>query len=413
MPIRKEILDELLGESFSPEDVLGENGILKQLTKAVVERALETEMTAHLGYSKHAPEGRDGGNSRNGKSRKRLTTDLGLIELEVPRDRDGQFEPQIVRKRQRRIEGFDDKILSMYARGMTTRDIQEHLEEIYGVEVSPDLISSVTAAVLDEVRTWQSRPLEPIYPIIYLDALFVTTRESGPALRKAVYIALAVRMDGHKEVLGMWMAETEGAKFWLNVLNELKNRGLKDAFIACVDGLTGFADAIEAAFPRTLVQQCIVHQVRNSLSYANWKSRKRVAADLRRVYTAATEADGLAALDEFDAIWGSHYPMIARSWRANWPRLATFFQFPDYIRKAIYTTNAVESINASMKKLIRNRGLFPNDEAVFKLLYLGLLNAEKKWTQPIPRWREALNQFAILFEDRFPTHSEFAFTQNI
>lgn len=412
MTIRKDLIDELLKDYKSPEDVLGEDGLLKQLTKAVVERALEAELTTHLGYEKHAPEGRTGGNSRNGKTRKGLSTDLGEIELEVPRDREGSFEPQLVPKRQRRIKGFDEKILSMYARGMTTRDIQEHLEEIYGVGVSPDLISSVTGAVLDEVRAWQSRPLDPVYPIVYLDALFVTTRESGPALRKAVYIAMGVRMNGHKEVLGMWMAETEGSKFWLSVLNEMKNRGVRDVFIACVDGLTGFADAIEAVYPKALVQQCIVHQVRNSLAYANWKLRKRVANDLRRVYTAATEADGLAALDEFEAVWGEQFPMIARSWHSNWPRLATFFQFPDYIRKAIYTTNAIESLNASMKKLLRNRRLFPNDEAVLKLLYLGLQNAEKKWTMPILNWKQALNQFAILFEDRFPTQAEIALTQN-
>ena len=412
MPISKELLDELLKDYSTPEDVLGQNGLLKQLTKAVIERALDGELTHHLGYGKHDVEGRNTSNSRNGRSKKRVATDLGPVDLEVPRDRDSSFEPQLVKKRQRRLDGFDDKILSMYARGLSTRDIQGHLEEIYGVEVSPELISSVTEAVVDEVRAWQARPLDPVYPIVYFDALFVTTRESGRAARKAVYVALGVRMDGHKEVLGLWINETEGAKFWLGVLTELRNRGVRDMFVACVDGLTGFGEAIRAIYPFALVQQCVVHQVRNSLAYVSWQQRKKVAAGLREVYTAVTEAEALDALGRFEAAWGAKFPMIGKSWRANWSGLSTFFQFPHEIRRAIYTTNAVESLNASLKRLIRNKGLFPNDEAVIKLIYLGLKNVSRKWTMPIQSWKSALNQFAILFEDRFPTPAEISFTQN-
>lgn len=411
MPIDTDLIDELLKGYQSPEQITGDNGLLKQLTKAILERALEAEMTHHLGYEKHASEGRDHGNSRNGKTRKALATDLGPIDLDVPRDRDGSFEPAIVKKRQRRFDGFDDKILSMYRRGMTTRDIASHLKEIYGVDVSPALISSVTEEVMAEVRAWQARPLEAVYPILYLDCLFASSREGGRVAKRPIYVALGVRMDGHKEVLGIWMSESEGAKFWLSVLTELRNRGVRDLFIACVDGLTGFPQAIEAVYPKALVQTCVVHQVRNSLAYVAYKDRKAAAAALRPIYQAPTEEAGLLALEAFEAEWGTRYAMIGRSWRANWATLSTLYQFPEEIRRAIYTTNAVESLNASLKKLLRNRALFPNDEAIVKLVYLGLQDVSKNWTRPIQNWKAALNQFAILFGDRFPSDAEMAFTQ--
>ena len=402
MPIRKELLDELIKEYQNPEDLLGEDGLLKQLTKALVERAMEAELTHHLGYERHDPEGRNSGNSRNGRSRKTVTGKNGSLELEVPRDRAGTFEPKIVRKRQKRFDGFDEKIISMYARGLTVREIQGHLEEIYSVEVSADLISSVTDAVIDEVRAWQSRPLDRLYPILYLDALVVKVREQGRVANRSVYVAIGVNLEGRKEVLGFWVAETEGAKFWLTVITELKTRGVEDLFFACVDGLKGFAEAIEAVYPQTLVQSCIVHQMRSSLSFVSWRHRKQVAASLKPVYRAASEQQALRALDEFEARYGDSYPVIARSWRANWARISPFFGFPDEIRRAIYTTNTIESLNYSIRRIIKNRSLFPNEEALSKLLYLALKNASKKWTMPIPHWRQAMSQFAIIFEGRVP-----------
>jgi putative transposase len=402
MPIRKELLDELLKEYKNPEDLLGEDGLLKQLTKALVERAMDAELTHHLGYEKHAPEGRNSGNSRNGTSKKTVTGKNGQLELEVPRDRAGSFEPKIVPKRQKRFDGFDEKIISMYARGMSVREIQGHLEEIYGVEVSPDLISTVTDAVIDEVRTWQARPLDALYPILYLDALVVKVRDAGRVSNRSVYVAIGVTCHGIKEVLGFWMAETEGAKFWLAVITELRNRGVKDVFLACVDGLKGFPEAIEAVFPQALVQSCIVHQMRNSLAFVSYKDRKEVAAALKPVYRAATEQAAEVALDEFDARWGERYPLIARSWRANWARIIPFFAFPEEIRRAVYTTNAIESLNYSIRKIIKNRSLFPNEEALSKLLYLALKNASKTWTMPIKDWPRAMSQFAIHFGDRVP-----------
>lgn len=396
------LLDELLKGHSSPEDILGENGLLKQLTQRMVERALEAEMTEHLGYEPHAVEGRATGNSRNGKSRKTVQSGNGQFEIEVPRDRDGSFEPQLVKKRQRRLEGFDDKVLAMYARGLSTREIQAQLEELYGVEVSPALISSVTAAVHDEVKAWQSRPLSAVYPILYFDALVVKSREEGPVKNKAVYLALGINLEGEKELLGLWMSENEGAKFWLSVFNDLKNRGVEDCFIACVDGLKGLPEAIEAVFPQTQVQLCIVHKVRGSLKYVPWKERKAVAADLRAIYGAATLAEAEQALERFSERWDDKYPAISPSWRADWPRLTVFFDYPREIRKVIYTTNAIESLNYSMRKVLKNRGAFPNDDSIMKVLFMGLNNVAKKWTRPIRDWKAALNQFVILFEERVP-----------
>lgn len=394
------LLDELLKGCRTPEDILGEHGLLKQLTKRMVERALEAEMSDHLGYEAYAPEGRGTGNSRNGKTKKTVQSDAGQFEIEVPRDREGSFEPQLVRKRQRRLDGFDDKVLALYARGLSTREIQAQLEELYGVEVSPALISNVTDAVYEEVRAWQSRPLAAVYPILYFDALYVKSREDGPVKNKAVYLALGINLEGEKELLGLWMNETEGAKFWLSVFNDLKSRGVEDCFIACVDGLKGLPEAIEAVFPKTQVQLCIVHKVRGSLKYVPWKERKAVAADLRAIYGAATLLEAEQALERFSERWDDKYPAITPSWRVDWQRLTVFFDYPQEVRKVVYTTNAIESLNYSMRKVLKNRGAFPNDESIMKLMFMGLKNVARKWTRPIRDWKAALNQFVILYGDR-------------
>jgi putative transposase len=401
MEIDKEVLDKLLANYQKPEDMVGENGLLKQLTKALVERAMEAELTTHLGYEKHDPAGYGSGNSRNGASKKKLKGDFGEIDIAVPRDRNASFEPQIVPKGQTRFTGFDDKILSMYARGMTTRDIQGHLEEIYGVEVSPTLISNVTEAVLEEVRAWQSRPLDPLYPIVYLDALMVKMRDNGVVQNRAVYVALGVTREGRKEVLGLWSSANEGAKFWLQVLTELKNRGLQDIFIACVDGLKGFPQAIETVYPQTTVQLCIVHLVRGSLQYVNWKERRTVAQDLRAIYQAATIEGAEQERELFAARWDQKYPTISALWKRHWEQITPLFAFPPEIRKIIYTTNAVESLHMTLRKVIKTRGSFPNEESAMKLLYLALRNVSKKWGL-LPNWKEALNRFALLWEARFP-----------
>jgi putative transposase len=392
MAIEKDLLDRLLADYKKPEDLIGETGLLKQLTKALLERALEAELTDHLGHEKHAPIATTGGNARNGKSAKTIKGEFGKLPIEVPRDRESSFEPIIIPKGQTRFTGFDDKIISLYARGMTTREIQGHLEEIYGVDVSPTLISNVTDAVAEEVKIWQNRPLDALYPIVYMDAV------------RAVYLALGVTTDGIKEVLGMWVAENEGAKFWLQVVTELKNRGVQDIFIACVDGLKGFPEAIETVFPRTQVQLCIVHMVRHSLKFVSWKQRKEVAADLKTIYQSPTAEQAEMNLAVFEAKWDKTHPSIGQSWRRNWERIIPFFAYPPEIRKVIYTTNAIESLNMSLRKVTKNRGSFPNDAAMFKLLYLALNNIAKKWNRPIRDWKAALNRFAILFEDRMPAY---------
>jgi putative transposase len=401
MEIDKDVIDKLLANYQKPEEIVGENGLLKQLTKALVERAMAAELTTHLGYEKHDPSGHGSGNSRNGASKKKLKGDFGEIDIAVPRDRNASFEPKIVPKGQTRFTGFDDKILSMYARGMTTRDIQSHLEEIYGVEVSPTLISNVTEAVMEEVRAWQSRPLDPLYPIVYLDALMVKMRDNGVVQNRAVYVALGVTREGRKEVLGLWSSSNEGAKFWLQVLTELKNRGLQDVFIACVDGLKGFPQAIETVYPQTTVQLCIVHLVRGSLQYVNWKERRTVAQDLRAIYQATTAEAAEQERELFAARWDHKYPTISALWKRHWEQITPLFAFPPEIRKVIYTTNAVESLHMTLRKVIKTRGSFPNEEAAMKLLYLALRNVSKKWG-PLPNWKEALNRFALLWEARFP-----------
>ena len=398
--IRAELLDELLEGYEKPEDLLGRDGILDQMKKAIMERALGAEITDHLGYEEGDLAGKGSGNSRNGFGQKQVITENGQFEIEVPRDREGSFDPKLIKKRQRRLPGFDDKVISMYSRGMTVREIQGHLEELYGIGVSPDLISRVTAEVLDEVKAWQSRPLDRLYPVVFLDALRVKIRDQGTVRNKAVYLALGIRTDGIKEVLGLWIQQTEGAKFWLLIMNELKNRGLEDILIAVVDGLKGFPEAIEAVFPETIVQTCIVHLLRNSLKFVGWKDRKAVAADLKEIYRAPNAETAMERLEEFEKIWGEKYPVIGRSWRQNWERVIPFFDFPPAVRKVIYTTNAIESLHSGVRKVIKNRGHFPNDEAATKLIYLALRNIAKKWKMPSRSWKEALNQFAVMFEER-------------
>lgn len=396
------LIDQLLANYQNPEDILGENGLLKQFTKAVLERAMSAELSTHLGYEKHDPAGKNSGNSRNGKSKKTLTGDFGELPLEVPRDRNSSFEPKIVAKGQTRFEGFDEKILSLYARGMSTREIQQHLEEIYQVEVSPTLISNVTEAVIEEVAAWQSRPLEAVYPIIYLDALQVKVRDGAQVKNKAIYLVIGIHLSGTKEVLGLWIQQTEGAKFWLQIVTELRNRGVQDIFIACVDGLKGFPEAIETIFPKTQVQLCIVRLVRQSLAYVGYKQRKEVAADLRTIYRAATREEAALRLEEFARKWDNKFPTIAQMWRRNWERVVPFFAHPPEIRRVIYTTNAIESTNMSLRKIIKNRGSFPTDEAALKLIYLALQNITRRWTMPVKDWRGALNRFAIQYEGRMP-----------
>jgi len=402
MAIRDELLKELLAEYKKPEDLLGPNGLLKQLTGALVEKALQAEMTEHLGYEKHATSGRGSGNSRNGASGKTLKTEGGDVAIEVPRDRNATFEPQLVKKHQTHFDGFDEKIISMYARGMTVREIQGHLKELYGTEVSPDLISRVTDAVLDEVKGWQNRPLDSVWPIVYLDALVVKIRDQGTVANKSAYLAVGVNMQGTKEVLGLWIESNEGAKFWLKIMTELKNRGVADMLLVCCDGLKGFPEAIEAAFPRSTVQTCIVHMIRNSVRFVAWADRKSVVDALKPIYSADTEAAAEAALTAFERGLGQRYPMIGKSWRSNWQRVIPFLAFPRDIRKAIYTTNAIESLNFQLRKIIKTRGHFPSDDAAFKLLYLALSRAQEKWTMPIRNWKNALNQFAVHFEGRLP-----------
>lgn len=395
------ILDDLV-RGKGAEEILGEKGLVKELTKRLVERALEAEMTHHLGYEKHAPEGRNGRNSRNGVSKKRVKTGTAEIQIEVPRDREGSFEPQLVRKRQRRLAGFDDKVLALYARGMTTREIQGHLKELYGVRVSPALISAVTDSVLEDVRAWQARPLDPFYPILYLDAIHLKIRTHGHVQNCAVYVALAINLEGHKELLGLWIGEAEGAKFWLSVLTELKNRGVQDILIAAVDGLKGFPEAIAAVYPKTQVQLCIVHMVRNSLRYVSWKHRKALVRDLKTIYRATTREAAAEALERFSKHWDPITPLVSRLWRTHWDNLTVFFDYPPEIRKVIYTTNAIESIQAQLRKVTKKHGAFPNHDSVRKVLYLALLKASERWTMPIRDWPSAIYHMSLVFPERVP-----------
>ncbi len=391
-------LDELI-EGKSAGEIAGPGGLLKQLTKALLERAMSAEMTQHLGYVKNAAEGRGSGNSRNGRSRKRVQGEFGQIEIEVPRDRKGRFEPQILPKHERRFTGFDDKIISMYARGMSTRDIQAHLQEIYGVEVSAGLVSEVTDAVMEDVRSWQSRPLEPLYMILYLDALVVKMRHEGRVENRAVFVAVGITQEGTKEVLGLWTSASEGAKLWMQILTEIRNRGVQDILIACVDGLRGFPEAIQAVYPKTEVQLCIVHMVRNSLAFVSWKDRKQVAADLKEIYRASTAERAEQSLEEFEEKWSARYPTIAKMWRRHWAGISPLFAYPEEIRRAIYTTNVVESLHMTLRKVIKTRASFPNEDSALKLLYLALNNISQRW-KASKDWRTSLNHFMVRYGDR-------------
>jgi putative transposase len=378
------------------------NVFRQMLTKITVETALNAELDDHLGFDKH--EQSRGDNSRNGYTSKTLQTEDGQFELDTPRDRAGSFEPQLVKKHQRRFTSMDDKILFLYAQGMTTREIVTTFKEMYGADVSAALISKVTDAVIEQVVEWQSRPLDAIYPIVYLDCIVVKIRQDKKVINKAVYLALGVNMEGHKELLGLWLSENEGAKFWLNVLTELQNRGVKDILIACVDGLKGFPDAISTAFPDTQIQLCIVHMVRNSVKYVPWKDYKPVTADLKQIYKSATEEEALLALDQFSDRWDEKYPQISKSWRSHWHNLNTLFGYPEDIRKAIYTTNAIESLNSVIRKAVKKRKLFPTDDSAMKVVYLAIREASKKWTMPIHNWKLALNRSMIEFEDRLANY---------
>lgn len=403
-PIPKELLDQLLAGYQGPEDLLGQQGLFKRLTAALVNRAMEAELTHHLGYQagEKAPESQP--NRRNGKGRKRVRSDQGPIDLEVPRDREGTFEPLIVPKHQRHFNGFDDKIVSMYARGMSTREIQAHLQEIYGVEVSPDLVSSATAAVLDELEAWQRRPLEAVYPIVYLDALVVKIRDKGVVQNKSVHLVVGVDLEGQKTVLGMWIQSTEGAKFWLAILNELRQRGVQDIFVLCADGLTGLPQAVEAVFPSTIFQTCIVHMIRSSTRFVPWKERRAVCADLKAIYNAVDEEEARKALEAFERTWGARFPMIGKAWRTRWAEISPFLAFPAEIRRAIYTTNAIEALNRQVRKVLKTRGHMPTDEAALKLVFLAIRNAQRTWGRTDRRtWAQARLQFAIHFGDRIPS----------
>lgn len=398
---REELLTELAADCESPEEFMG---LLNDLKKSLLEKALDAEMDQHLGYRKHDPAGRGSGNSRNGKSKKTVQGEFGKTEIATPRDRNGSFEPRLVGKHQRRMPGFDQKILALYAKGMTTRDIAQTMHELYEVEVSHDLISHVTESVQSEVSTWQNRPLADVYPILFMDGLVVSIRAEGKVTKHTIYLAMAINMDGRKELLGLWIAKTEGAKFWLSVLTDLRNRGVQDIFIASVDGLSGFPDAIESVFPQAQVQLCIVHLVRNSLSFVSYKDRKAVARDLKEVYRAPTLEAAEQALGEFAEAWDGRYPMISKSWNKHWPNIITMFEYPPEIRKVIYTTNAIESVNSVVRKVIRNRKIFPSEQSAIKIVYLAINEAQKKWTKPVQHWYGALQQFAIKFEGRFPHH---------
>ena len=399
----EQLLDQIDFHGMTAEELAGENGLLKKLTSRFYSKALDAEMDEHLGYKKNDNAGDNSGNSRNGYTTKTVITDSNdTIEVQVPRDRNSTFEPVIIPKHEKRTPLFNDQIISMYSFGMSTRDIQRHLQQVYGVEVSPETISNITESVMTDVREWQNRPLEKSYPILFLDALRVNSRQDGKNVNKALYVALAINWEGRKEVLGLWLANTEGAKFWMSVLTDIKNRGVEDILIACMDGLTGFPDAVKAIFPDTHIQHCIVHMIRNSTKFVSYKDLKAVCRDLKEVYSAINAESGHEALEEFGKKWNDKYPMIQASWERNWNDLTEFFNYPKDIRRAIYTTNAIESLNFSLRKVTRNKSSFPDDDSIYKVMYLAIKNASTRWTMSIKDWGLAVNQFAILFDGRVP-----------
>jgi len=395
------LANELAKDVKTPEDL---STLSSLLTKITVEAALKAEMGHHLGYDKNDPAGHHSGNARNGFSSKMLKGTHGEIEIQTPRDRNASFEPALVKKGQTRITGMDDQILNLYSKGMSTRDIVAAFQEMYGAEISAGLVSQVTNAVLEEVVEWQNRPLDPIYPIVYLDCIVLKIRQDKRVINKAIYLVLGINVEGHKELLGMWVSENEGAKFWLSVLTDLQNRGVQHILIACVDGLKGFPEAINATFPETKIQLCIVHMVRNSLKFVPWKDYKELTADLKRIYHSVTEQEASLELDGFSEKWDEKYPQISKSWRANWENLATLFDYPTDIRKVIYTTNAIESLNSVIRKSVKTRKVFPSDDAALKVIYLAVESASKKWTMPIRNWKPALNRFMIEFEEQLAPH---------
>lgn len=400
-----QLLDELLEDCNTPEEILGQSGLLQQLSKRLVERALAGELNHHLDKEDNSQDSSNSGskNRKNGYSSKKVISDRGELELAIPRDRNNTFEPVLVPKHQRRLAGLDEKIIALYARGLSVRDISEQLEELYGAKIASGLISEVTDSVAEDVKLWQSRPLDEVYPIVYLDALYVNIKVSGRVSKRAVYVALGINRQGNKELLGLWIgeAEAEGAKFWLKVLTDLRNRGLKDILIACVDGLKGFPQAIESVYPQTQVQLCVVHLIRNCLRYVPWRDSKEVARDLKPIYQASTLEAAEVALDEFAAKWDKQYPAISQIWIRHWENIVPIFDYPMEIRRVIYTTNAIESLNRSLRKVIKTKAVFPDEASVLKLMYLALNNISKRWTRPIKNWRAALSHFAILFPERF------------
>ena len=400
MNIADEVLDGLLVGVKSQDDLFGKNGLIKNLSGRLLERILEGELSDHLGYTKHSSEGINSGNSRNGYSKRVLKSSEGALDLNVPRDRNGEFNSSILSKNEVKTGELNKKILYFYSTGLSTRDIQEQLKEIYGIDISPTLVSNVTNEILEEVNSFRNRPLDSIYPIVWMDALVVKCREDGKVINKAVYIALGVNLRGEKEVLGLWSSKNEGSKFWLQCLTELQNRGVSDILVCCMDGLKGFPEAVNAVYPNTDIQLCIVHMIRNSLKYVSSKDRKKVCKDLKQIYKAPTEEEALKGLDLFSSTWDSEYPVISRIWRNNWDNLNTFFGFPEEIRKVLYTTNAIESVNMGIRKVIKNKRVFPSEDSMFKMIYLALENLRKKWTMPLSNWAKSLNYFVIKYEGR-------------
>ena len=404
MEFTSEIIEQLkadLSDAKTYDDLMGPDGAIMKLMKSAIEGMLDAELTEHLGYKKHSPSGRNTGNSRNGKTKKTLKNDNGEIQIAVPRDRNGEFDPVIVIKYDRTLGPIEDKIISMYAKGMTTRDIQSHIEEIYGLQISPTLVSNITEKIISIANQWQSRPLEPLYPIVFFDAIHYKVKDEGKVVSKAAYTCLGIDVNGNKDLLGFWIGESEGANFWLSVITELKNRGVEDILIACIDGLKGFPDAINSVFPNTEIQLCLIHVMRNTLRFISQKDYKEITKDLKQVYAAPTELAGLSQLDLAEEKWSKKYPLPFKSWRQNWNNIATFFKYPDEIRKVIYTTNAVEALHRQFRKVTKSKSLFPNDDALKKMLFLAYRDISKKWTMPIRNWPFIISNLSIVFNERF------------
>ncbi|MFS8131200.1 MAG: IS256 family transposase [Candidatus Dojkabacteria bacterium] len=407
MKLTPEVIEQLqadLSTAKTYADLMGPDGAIKKLMKNALEGMLDAELTEHLGYEKHSPSGKKTGNSRNGRSSKQLKNDNGEIELSIPRDRNSEFDPVIVKKYERTLGPIEDKIISMYAKGMTTRDIQSHLEEIYGLQISPTLVSNITEKIVSIATAWQNRPLEAVYSVVFFDAIHYKVRSESKVVSKAAYTCLGIDITGKKDLLGLWVGESEGANFWLNVITELRNRGVEDIFIACIDGLKGFPEAINTVYPQTEIQLCIIHVLRNTLRYVASKDQKEVANDMKTVYSAPTEEAGLAELERVEQKWGKKYPLPLKTWRANWNNISAFYKYPEEIRKMIYTTNAVESLHRQFRKVTKSKSLFPNDDALLKMLYLAYRDLSKKWVMPVRNWAFIISHLSIIFEERINKH---------